>query len=506
MKELKELTYILTKNKVQSIEIIGSDSFQHDSKFYQLFEAVRTGKVKNDKEAAKFIYGTNEVTAKYRNLKYNLKSRLINTLFFIDVNGPLRDKAYYNCWKQWSACIILNEKSATYSASKIAEKVINQAIKFEFSNLVVVTSLFLRTYYSLRNHNSVKFEHYNDLYYEYKEIEEYQNLAYEYYIRLILDYTLNSVTIDGDIEKAGKKYISQLEHKKNKINSTRFHYYLFQIQLLCSMGVFDYISAKSICDEALEYLNALKNPFKIGVRNVLLNKLVCHIQLKEFEEGKETALQCENLLDKGAFNWFKAKEYLFMLAMHTGNYQDAYIALNEVTKHSRYSQYKSLFNETWLLNRMYVHFLFLLGEITLAPKDNQFTSIRLGKFINEVPKFSKDKKGMNIPVLIIQLAFLILQKKYDLAIDRIEALEKYCSRYLKRDHPNFRCNYFIRMLLQIPVSSFHKAGVERRAKKYLDKMKTVEINFNSQAHEVEIMPFETMWQFILDALKNKFQR
>lgn len=58
--------------------------------------------------------------------------------------------------------------------------------------------------------------------------------------------------------------------------------------------------------------------------------------------------------------------------------------------------------------------------------------------------------------------------------------------------------------MQIPISDFHKAGVERRAKRYLEKMQTIQINFNNQAHEVEVLPFEELWKFIILSLENKF--
>jgi len=236
-----------------------------------------------------------------------------------------------------------------------------------------------------------------------------------------------------------------------------------------------------------------------------LNKLVCHIQLKEFEEGKKTAIECKEYIQEGSFNWFKTNEYFFMLSFHTGNYQDAYEIYHLITSHKRFKSYKIL-HETWLLYRMYLHFLFLTKKITPAEKDKSFNNIRLGKFLNNVPSFSKDKHGMNIPVLVIQMVFLILQKKYDGATERIEALNKYCARYLKTNNPNFRCNCFIKMLIQIPISGFHKSGVERRAKPYLKKLKKVEINFNNQAHEVEVLPFEVMWQLILDSLETKFYK
>ena len=155
---------------------------------------------------------------------------------------------------------------------------------------------------------------------------------------------------------------------------------------------------------------------------------------------------------------------------------------------------------------MYLHFLFLVEQITPATSDKNFSTIRLGKFLNNVPSFAKDKHGMNIPVLVIQMAFLILQKKYDGAAERIDALNKYCDRYLKTNNPNFRCNCFIKMLVQIPISGFHRAGVERRAARYFDKLKTIEINFSNQAREVEVLPFEILWVLILGTLQNKFSR
>lgn len=506
MEELQELVYILNKYKTRSIEIIGDESRQYQSKLYQLYEAIQKGHVKNDEEAALFIYGEEKISSKYRNLKHELKKRLLNTIFFIDTNADQeRDNVYYQCWKDWAACRILIEKSARKTAVHLAEKIIKKAIQFDFHELITSISILLRMHYALREKNKKRFEYYDGLYEYYKKEAEYKDQAHKYYMKLILDYAVESVTANPKIEKDAQKYYLELAPLKSETDNTKFHYYLYQIQLLGTMGIFQYQKAKLICGEAIEFLNKQDPDFKGGIRNFLLNKLVCHIQLKEFEEGKTTALQCEDFISEGDFNWFKTNEYFFMLSFHTGNYQEAYSIFNKITTHPRYKAYKIL-HETWSLYRIYLHFLFLLDQFTPMKSDKSFNKIRLGKFLNDVPLFSKDKHGMNIPVLVAQMAFLILQQKYDAATERIDALNKYCDRYLKSNNPNFRCNCFIKMLLQIPVSGFHRAGVERRAKKYLKKMKTIEINFNNQAHEVEVLPFETMWAFILDALQNKFYK
>lgn len=64
------------------------------------------------------------------------------------------------------------------------------------------------------------------------------------------------------------------------------------------------------------------------------------------------------------------------------------------------------------------------------------------RFLNDVPIFSKDKRGMNIPILIFHILYLILTKRYNDVIDRIVRIEKYTTRYLKKDD-NYRSNCFI---------------------------------------------------------------
>ncbi len=506
MEELQELSYILTKYKTQSIEIIGDKSKQYNSKLYQLFQVVQSGEAKNDTQAALAIYGEEKISVKYRNLKHELKKRLLNTVLFIDTNNQRsRGDIYYQCWKEWATCRILVEKSARKTAINLAERIFKKAQQFDFYELAVSVSILLRRHYGTRDQNKEKFEYYDENYNYYKRQLKYNNLAHKYYMKLILDHTSESVIANPQIEKDARTYYEELALVKNKPDNFMFHYYLHQIQLIGAMGVFDYEKAKNICTKAIALLKQKDSDYIGGYSNLLLNKLVCHIQLKEFEEGKKTAIECKDYIQEGSFNWFKTNEYFFMLSFHTGNYQEAYEIYRLITSHKRFKSYKIL-HETWSLYQMYLHFLFLAKKFIPVQKDKSFNTIRLGKFLNNVPSFSKDKHGMNIPVLVIQMVFLILQKKYDGATERIDALNKYCARYLKTNNPNFRCNCFIKMLIQIPISGFHKSGVERRAKPYLKKMKTIEINFNNQAHEVEVLPFEVMWQLILDSLDTKFYR
>lgn len=129
----------------------------------------------------------------------------------------------------------------------------------------------------------------------------------------------------------------------------------------------------------------------------------------------------------------------------------------------------------------------------------------MARFVNEMPLYSKDKRGMNIPILIFQILSLIYYKRYDDAIDRMEAIEKYCSRYLRRDD-TFRSNCFIKMLLVIPAQGFHKSAVLRHAEKYHKMLLSMPIDMANQSHDVEIIPYEDLWEMVLESLQNKIHK
>ena len=145
-----------------------------------------------------------------------------------------------------------------------------------------------------------------------------------------------------------------------------------------------------------------------------------------------------------------------------------------------------------------MYFLIYIKKIRVVEKKR----FRMGKFLNSVPIYSKDKRGLNIPILIIQLLFMIVKKDYDQSLERFDAIQKYCSRYIKKGD-NLRSNCFINMLLQIPKASFHKAGVIRKAQKYYDQLLATPLEVSGQAHEIEIIPYEDLWGFILESLEAK---
>jgi hypothetical protein len=100
------------------------------------------------------------------------------------------------------------------------------------------------------------------------------------------------------------------------------------------------------------------------------------------------------------------------------------------------------------------------------------------------------------------MLFLIIKKRYNEAAERIDALGKYSTRYLLNDE-TFRSNCFIKMLLMIPKSGFNKTMVIRKAQPIFNRMINSEIELIDQPFEIEIIPYENLWDILLDHLSKK---
>ncbi|MEM0994291.1 MAG: hypothetical protein AAF847_13030 [Bacteroidota bacterium] len=506
MQILRELVHIVNKNKVRSIEVIGNAK-ENKSMIMDFYNCIAEERLTSDEAAAQHFYGTSADNHNYKKLKNRLKNRLINTVFFIDVKQPSynqRQKAYYECYKDWAAVKILTGKHARLSAVNISHKILKQAKKYEFSELVLDIARFLRLHYGTREGNLKKYEFYNDLFNEYEQIWSKENLAEHLYVELVTRY-VNSKATQGEIHDRAKEAFAKIANALDEYDSYRLQFCAYLIKNLIHVSVNDYENTVKVCNEAIELFKQKEYVASVPIQIFLHQQLISFTQLRQFDLGKAVAEECIALLEEGSFNWFKHQELYLTLSMHTGQYQQAYRIFSDAVKHRRFQFLHPHLQEMWKIYEGFLHYLVVVDRVVPQENDKKFKRFRAGKFFNETPIYSKDKRGMNIPILVIQILFMISQKKYDQAIDRIEAIEKYCSRYLRNDD-TFRSNCFIKMLLQIPISGFHKAAVVRKSEKYLEKLKSKSIDIANQASEIEIIPYEDLWELALESLNHQFHR
>jgi tetratricopeptide (TPR) repeat protein len=224
-------------------------------------------------------------------------------------------------------------------------------------------------------------------------------------------------------------------------------------------------------------------------------RIMCYIQLGSYKKAEELTGTYINKITPGSVNWFDLHIQLIASQLHSGRYNNAYATLEKIRKHKQFLKQPGAILQTWTLYEAYVEFLLSIGKIS-SEENSKF---RIYKFLNEIPIYAKDKRGFNIAILIVHVLFLLARKKYSKIIDRVDALNQYCHRHLRRDD-TFRSNCFIKMLLQMAKADFNKKRTIRYAQPLIKKLNLVPFKVSNRSSEIEIIQYEILWDIALELL------
>ena len=497
MKTLIELIQVVKDISLKPSDFMTTDKKQTREQEY--YDKILAGDFLTDADASQFFFKDSPSHSNYKRLKGSLRDRLINTLFFYKSKEKANDyfEANIYCSKNLLASRLLMILFSRNAGIDLCQKVLRRALEIEHSEYIVAASKDLRLLMSADKGDTKKFKYYNDLYKKYKTILDAESLAEEYYCLLILPY-VKSKQKREDTSPQARKYYEQLSPLLEKYTSPRLHMFGRAIEVIIYLAINDYQTVIKLCDEAYTFFQRKEYNYYTPIKLFAHQELISCIQLKNYQQGKKAIEKTFTITRQGVKNWYYNQELYLMLTLHSKEYDEAYHVLDSVINSNNFSKSQSFTKERWEIHKAYIDFLIYIKKIRVVEKKR----FRMGKFLNSVPIYSKDKRGLNIPILIVQLLFMIVKKDYDQSLERFDAIQKYCSRYIKKGD-NLRSNCFINMLLQIPKARFHKAGVIRKAQKYYDQLLATPLEVSGQTHEIEIIPYEDLWAFILESLETK---
>jgi hypothetical protein len=470
----------------------------------QLFEGIHQKKISTDDDASELLYDAQKGGSKLHNLKERLKERLLSVLFLLDFQAPNhsdRQKMFFECNKRWSAGMVLLSKNAKLNGIGQLEEMLRHTLHYEFTDLTLNALSALRLHYGTVFGDQHKYKLYREMYRHNQEVLLMENEAEDAYTHLVSHY-VNSKATNLDISDKAAEYFAKLAPYMEVCTSFRLHLCARLIETTIYSSRNDYAATARVCEEAIAFFRSKEYESNLPLQAFYYQLVVCYIQLREFDKGRAIMEQYQSIFEEGSFNWFKLQELYFLLATYTRHYTAAFEVLDRSKKMLRQNNQPAQITEMWKIYEAYVCYLAQIGKIDTPGALEAASKFRMGKFLNEIPTYSKDKRGMNIPILVVQILFSLSEHNYAQSIDRIDAIEKYCGRYLKQDD-TFRSSCLIKLLLQIPASSFHREGVVRRSAKFLEQLQSKPVEVAYQTHEIEIIPYEDLWSMTIESLQNQ---
>lgn len=500
MKRLIELVDIVTRNKVKSIEIIGND-LDSDTKLMQFYQGIHSGKITCDQEAFEFLYPDMDNRNAYYKLKHVLNERLRNTLFFIDIKKNKFSnikRAYLECQKLICNFNLLLTKGARENALYVGEKAVRVAEEYEFTQEILFLSRSLAANYASVFGDRKKYQEYADKVHFYHQVFTAETLAEMFYTDLLSLYVRDKST-KTYVYQLAHDYLQQLEIYHDKVYSSNFIFGWNMLRTIKYMSINDFNAAYSITAEALSQIRNYSFFNARAFSTLSFQHIACCIQLKKHQEGVRAIAALEEIMERGTFNWYKTQELHFTLSLHTRNYKEANTIFKQVTQRRDFKDLVQNLRETWTIYGAWIYLLRAAGKIQTDRKASKPDKFRIQRYLNEVPTFSRDKRGLNVPILISHIFLLLQQQQHGQLLDRFEAIEKYKDRYLDHEH-NFRSNVFIRMLLQVPKSCFKGRQIRENTECLHRRLQEVSLEIANQSHDLEILPYEDAWEVLMELL------
>lgn len=503
MKNLIEISRIVTKKKVRKIEIFDDHSLKHkNSKFNEFYEAIMANKFKNDRDAASFLYSCSPTDDKYRQLKSRFRKRLLNTLFFLDVNLPATsnyDRAYYSCNKDWTLVKILLSNNAAHTASALSRQILTTALKFKFADVIVNCSRILRRH-AADIGDDKNYEQYDQYSKQFQNVLDAEIRSEELYQRVIMNYH-KPPSKNQNLKERIDTYCDALVGLSEIYDSPIVIYNMYLVWAYRYEMLHDFNAMLEVCNKAEKYIE--ENPAYYQSKKLAtfqLKKMSAYLHLRDWKQGKINAEKCLQSFPIGSETWFDFMEYYLLLAIHTDNYINAIAIHNEATGNSKFKKVTGYTKEKWKIYEVYLNYIIeSQGADNPIYQTQRKKAFRLSRFLNDPILYPKDQRIFTVLLVVAQVLFLLEKKSFNAVTERIDRLKSYANRQLKREE-YYRAIQFIRLLQQLSKAEYQVENLSN-VEKYYNRLIEQPFFYRSLISELEVIPYEKLWNLILSRLQ-----
>ena len=501
------LCTVVNRQKLKNIDVFGKHQ-NPNLLVNKCYSGVLSGKIRSAEDAALVLYGNSkEPSRKVRAILKRLEDKLINTLFFIDeykYGNTDESREKLRTHLTFSAVQVLKHQNQLVNANRMAEKCLTKALRLDMIDLAYLLCQDIVQYYNL-------------LHYSKKNSNRYIELERSLFHRLVMEKYANRCFVYlGAIINQNKQYASDqipddivkemgvIENELNRINDYDFNFKTRNSIFFKAWLERDILKMKKVAREALDFFSSKSELSILGQFSFIQKLGFIHERSGNFKEAISLYTQALSLkLVEGGTSWYNVRSHLFDAHLHMHQYLDCFTYLSEVVSHSSFKKLFSNYREPWIIREAYFHLLLETNNIdVMLLEAYTLRKFSLTRFRNDIEQFSKDKRGLNIAIIIVQALFYLARDQKELFENKIQSLNQYSMRYL-RQNDTLRSNAFIKMLQKLPETNYHPLRWQAHTKKLLNKIFLAKKNMHFQSREQEIIPYEQLVKLIIDIIRNQ---
>lgn len=497
MQGIKELILLLQQARLQPLQQHSNNPSENPA-LHRLLEGVSTGLFVTDADAAAALFpGAPAGHAGFFELKSALREKLTAALeqFLTELEQYSdAEKAHIECQKCWLNVRSMSGQNAATLAVPLADRLLQIAEKFDLTPLCMDIALYLRIRYCLHEQNCEQCTGADQKYQHFRQMYDAEFQAEKYYTD-VMSLTVNNFHSPDVVLNQAKESAGALLSLLRTFQSPKLHLYGSLVELMQYTTARDYTAAMDVCEKAIRFFQDLPYRARDPLQVFYYQRLICSVHLRQFDTGKQSALACLDLAGEENFNRLKIKELYMLLALHAKQYDEAFRVFSGIKTDTQFGFLPEEIKSTWALYEPYLYFLQGAGVLKMPP-ENRGDPYRFNLKTRDA---ASGETRWNSALMAIEFLLLLQQKRYDELLDRAELLENYCQASL--DNERTRRSYlFLKMLALIPAGQFQRYLIVPMASPFLAKLKTTPLALANQTEEIEILPYEDLWDMALGAL------
>ncbi len=494
MNELANLAQIVTSRGLPSLPLLPARAGEL-LKEEQLVQVLLKTKSPTSTQVAKALYG--EATAAsqvaLRRLKGRVQTKLLNHLYFLDHRDPrsLVSRRY-----QLECLDLLHKGTALFAegeyvlSQRLLRRCLSEAQAGEFTAYVVQSARQLAVIYAhLRK--PAEYAKIDRGLEKALRVQQLEDEAERLYTRTFMGLSATVKSRRATLPELPER-LQRLEALHRRANTFNTYLWLYQLRMAYEEQQGNFAGIIRITSAATRQLGQGKlNARRFDVRYNTYMSVFAYLRGRQPAKGLRLAQEGIRHFSPTSSNWFTFQENHLLLALHSKKYDYARQLLHTVLANPSFAKLRPLALEHWELYQGYLN-------LAAAPGPAGHPTPPTAKWTLRLPEFSRDKQGLNVAILVLQLLYCLRRQQMDEALVRLERLRKYQQRHLNAAETQ-RSRLFLRLLRTLVDTGFDPAKARHRGRATLETLAQAPPPGDAFA-EVEIIPYEQLWELVLQQL------
>ncbi|MBL7795063.1 MAG: hypothetical protein JNJ90_01035 [Saprospiraceae bacterium] len=391
-------------------------------------------------------------------------------------------QAHLECQKLWLNVRMLSGQNAAILAIDLAGHILNIAAKFDFTLLAMDVAMYLRMQCCMQYFDSETCAQAEAKYQFFRQTLDAEFRAEKMYSDMTARWWGGHAS-EESLQQSAKANLKELEILMATFSSSKLHLYGNLIQVQQYLFAQELPAAAAHCEKSIRYFLGKPYQARDPLQVFYYHLLLCSIHLCDAERGKKAAYLCLGLVGEHVSNQFKIRELLVLLFLHSRNYQEAANLFCSVTADSRFAFLPGALRANWSIFGAYLALAGIVSPDEIA--------IRFER-----------KEATTHPgtLLIAEYIRLLQEKRLEAARNRVPELEHFLFRRNAAPTAS-RTSVFIQMLLLVSEADFQPDGVSRLVAGHLEHLQTLPLDLATPTLELEVLPYEDLWQIVLQTLE-----